>query len=345
MRNSSSRIKRYIANREKPFPGVDNTGYCGTWANVRWLTSEEIATVVDWVEGGQPEGAAANAPGVTRPAPPPFRVDAKFDIGGEYKPGFGEGGHRCFLTKGIETPSVLTALRIAATDRRAIEQVSVYALDDEAAESKAASLDAEQPGLGFHCYGTPTVGNAHLLGSWLVGDDAMRFPEGSGTRVPGGRRVLVQVHFNIGWTGGAYASAVRVEAQLDPKAKVLRTEAFTASSTELAPHKRGIAVASNHRVERPTRLVAVAPQMHARGRTLQLAVERGSSDPTCLAAFDHWHYPAARLVSSLDRPLLSVGETLRLSCAFQTVGTNVPVKFGPGPEEEECLAWVYFDDD
>lgn len=345
VRSLSSRVKRYIANREKPFPGVDNTGFCGSWANVRWLSAEEIVTVLDWVEGGMPEGSAAPRAPQERPAPAPFRTDATFDIGGVFKPGFGEGGHRCFLVKGVDASTVLTAMRIDATDRRAIEQVALYALEDDDAVSRAKTLDAAQPGLGFHCYGTPEVENLRLVASWLVGDDVTRFPPGLGARLPGGRPLLVQVHYNIGWAGSEYASDLRVEAELDPKAKALRTEMLTASVPELPPRKRGVAVFSTRRIEQPTRLVAVAPQLHARGRTLQLTVDRGAADPTCLATFDHWHYPAARFVSSLTHPRLAGGEELRLSCAFQTLGTGTPVKFGRGSDEEECLAWVYFDDE
>ncbi len=47
------RIKRAVQLRTMPPWGADNTGLCGTWEDARWLTNDEIATIVSWVEAAK----------------------------------------------------------------------------------------------------------------------------------------------------------------------------------------------------------------------------------------------------------------------------------------------------
>src|SRR5215213_4438646 len=49
-RQRAAAIRRSVASRMMPPFAADNTGSCGTWREPRWLTTEDVSTIMQWAE-------------------------------------------------------------------------------------------------------------------------------------------------------------------------------------------------------------------------------------------------------------------------------------------------------
>jgi hypothetical protein len=331
-------IRMAVQTRQMPPWGADNTGLCGTWYDARWLTSDEISTVARWQQAGAPEGEPVPPPPIPT-LEEPLRADATVDIGGSYRPGLGAGGNRCFVADPrLDRDRLLTALRVVSADARAVAQVTLFALDTPESEAKAAALDQAAPGLGYPCYGTARVDGARLVASWTWPKPVLRMPQASGVRLHAGRKLVVQIHYDISHTGSAFAADTHVDLELEDHAREAQLLAVRADGT-LTPGQTYVAVEAAQPVERKLRVLGVAPRMHIRGDTMRLTVERGGKS-TCLADFDHWHSKAQQLFRARQPALLEPGDRLHLSCSYNTQGRAKPVTFGDDIDDEECVAYL-----
>lgn len=336
-------IRLSVLARRMPPWGVDNTGFCGKWHGARWLTTEEIKTFAAWDEAGAPEGDKAEATPMNARAPRAFRADARFDLGGEYRPGLGEGGNRCFvvdpkLAGEPGSDALVTALRVSGKDTRAIAQVTLFALDSPAAESAALALDEKAPGLGYACFGTARVDGARLVASWTWPEPVMRLPAGVGVAVPTGRKLVAQIHYDIAMTGASWAANTTFELELDKTAR--RAEIVPIAATgSLPPGQRYATVEARYPIDRARQIVAIAPRMHTRGTAMQLNLER-AGQATCVGNFDHWSF-LDQQTFSLEQPVaVAPGDALLISCSYRTYGRGEPTTFGDAIEQEECVAYV-----
>jgi hypothetical protein len=337
-------IRLAVQTRRMPPWGADDTGLCGTWQDARWLTTDEISTVARWEEGG----ARAGEPKPSPRAPVdsrPFRADAALDTGVVYHPGLGPGGYRCFVADPrLDRDRLLSAIRVEASDPRGVAQVTLFALDSADGEAEALALDAADPAPGYSCFGTARAKDARLVASWTWPDPVLRMPAGSGVRLPAGRKMIVQAHYDIMAAGGAFESSLRVALELDDRAREARVWGITAGGNagggSLAPAQRYVSVETTAPVERRLRVVGIAPRMHIRGSVLQLTRERGAAS-SCLGEFDHWHFYDQQLYRAVEPALLEPGDRVHLSCAYNTQGRTRATLFGDGIDDEECVAYLF----
>ncbi len=340
VRSYAEPIRFDVQAREMPLWGADDSGACGTWDDARWLSDDELATIVAWQERGAPEGTPDT---FTAPLPPPktpFTSNAVLDIGGVYQPGLGAGGNRCFVADpGLDRDRLLTAIRVSSSDPRAVAQVTLFALDSDAAEVTAEWLDANDPGLGYSCFGTTRTTDARLVASWSWPTPVLRLPSGTGVRLHAQRKVVVQMHYDVAATSSSFQSATQVELELDDQA----TEAMVlpvSAAGPLAPGLESVTVENSQPVTREMRVVGIAPRMHIRGKSMTLVSQRGAA-ATCLGSFEHWTFYAGQLFRASSPALLEPNDDLRVSCSFGTLGRTEPVPFGDAVDDEECVAYLF----
>jgi hypothetical protein len=332
-------IRFDVQARLMPLWGADDGGACGTWDGARWLADEEIATIVAWQARGAPEGSPDM---FTAPEPPPktpFTSSAVLDLG-VYQPGLGAGGNRCFVVDPeLDRDRLLTAIRVSSSDARAIAQVTLFALDSDAAEVTAEWLDANDPGPGYSCFGTSRATDARLVASWSWPTPVLRLPSGTGVRLHAQRKMVAQLHYDIATAGSQYQSATQVELELDDQA----TEAVVvpvAADGPLTPGLESVTVDGSQLVAREMRVVGVAPRMHLRGKSMTLISERGGAT-TCLGRFPHWSFYAGQLFRASSPALVEPNDELRVSCSFGTLGQTEPIVFGDAIGDEECVAYLF----
>jgi hypothetical protein len=331
-----------VQTRRMPPFAADDTGECGTWEDARWLTTGEIATIAAWSQGDMPEGRPGAKPSPEK-RPAPFRADATVDTGGVYRPGLGAGGSRCFVADPrLDRDRLLSAIRVVSSDARAVAQVTLFALDSAEAEAEAMALDGREAGPGWSCYGGTRTRDARLVASWTWPTPILRMPPGTGVRLGAGRKLVMQIHYDVSLTGSDFQAGTRIDLELAEGVREARLVPLRASGA-LEPNQRYVAVENSQIAEGPMRVVGVAPRMHVRGQTMRLSVE-WTAESTCLAAFDHWHDNSQQLFRSLKPESIRAGEKLQISCAYNTLGRVAPVQLGEAAEQEECTAWLLVTD-
>jgi hypothetical protein len=334
-------IKLAVQSRAMPPWAADDTGLCGRWQDARWLSSDEIATIARWQEAGAPEGPPSPS------SPPripdaPFRADATLAIDPTFQPTLGTTDNRCFVADPrLERDRLLSAIRVRSMDTRGLAQVTLFALDGAAAENDAAALDAADATPGYACFGGARVDGARLVASWTWPTPVLRMPSGTGVRLAAGRKMIVQLHYDLSVAPG-YKAANRIELEFDDAAREARVIAVAANGS-LAPGRSYVAVEARHPFERAATIAAIAPIMHLRGDSMRLTVD-GARGHSCLAAVEHWHFLDQQLFRLRDPVRVSAGDAVTISCAYNTYGRDRPVPFGEAALDEECVAWLFVTD-
>jgi hypothetical protein len=334
----ATKIRHSVQSREMPPWGAENSGLCGTWHDALWLDDDEMRALDRWTLNPLP-GDARRAKPVTRKPPPEFHPSGLvLDIGGDYRPWIGPSTFHCFVVDPADARDhVATAFRVTSTEPRSVEHVTIYAIDSAESEAAATALDEESPGLGYTCYGSSRVAGARLLTSWSWGSSVSEMPAGVGVRVPGGRKLIVQIRYNPLATGFDVPTRARIELEVDDHARVANYFSVSPADINLPPGQVHTEVRADVSVPHALRVLGVVPHMHAIGKTLQL--DRGESNSfRCMGSFDHWEFSRQRLFS-FEKPVeLAPRAHLRVSCAFDTRARSAPTRMGDGFGEEECRA-------
>jgi hypothetical protein len=336
---AADRIAAAVKNRDMPPWGADNSGHCRTWHGAAWLPDRDVRTIVEWAEGGRSEGAPSGASAAVAPLPPFGPVAAVADIKVDFAPSLGPLSYRCFVVDpGLAHDELVSAFRVISSEPRSVEQVTLYALGSASAEQAAVKLDGAEPGAGFRCYGSPDIDGASLLMSWTWDSPVLRLPEGYAIRVGQGRKLLMQIHYNVVATGLGVPTRTRVELE---RARDASKEAayltLSPPSLHLPAGRIAVEASAEVPVDRATEALAVVPRMHTLGKTMQLDLARASRKE-CVASFDHWSFYRQRIFLYESPLRIEAGDTIRISCVYNTQGRTQTTEMGERIEDEECLA-------
>ena len=342
VRRSANLIKQSVQTRQMPPWGADDTGLCGKWQDALWLDENEIRTIVQWADSGKKEGnrAHAPAPATAAAAPPRLATATSLDVD-TYAPGIGDTAYRCFLADPkLATDRFLTGFAVESSERRIVQQVTLFALDSPTAEADAARLDEQNGGPGWPCYGGTRTA-ARFLSSWSWNASVLRMPPGTGLRLQAGRKMVIQVHYNITAAGMSAATSIHVPLELVERvpreATILTVEP---RDFVLPPERPFVEATAQLKMDRAVDVLALSPRMHVLGRTLEVNRARGATR-SCVANFDHWKFYDQRQFNYLAPVPVDAGDVLNITCSYTTQGSPTPVKMGETIHDEECLAWLY----
>ena len=341
-----------------PMP-VNNDGSCNTYKNARWLSDEEVTLFQRWASAGAPLGNAADAP------PPPVDDSpemtgqvAAFDLGVDYTPHPPVDeldDYHCFIVDpGIATDAFITGYDIQPGDGRVVHHVALFALPDANAEADAAALDAAEDGPGYKCFGSPGVHTISLLGSWPPGAGASLFPAGTGIHYSGGRKLVVQMHYNVPATGGPFTdrSTMKLQISHDPGLEPALFLPIGTNQLSLPPgdaHAEAtgevpvsaLAQRFNQPSVKGLRLWGVLPHMHTAGRTLRSVATAPDGAEQCLTDVDRWNFHWQNLWWN-DTPIdISAESTFSLTCGYDTRGRTQTTVHGEGTNDEMCTSGLY----
>lgn len=337
---SAGHVRVAVQSRSMPPWGADNTGLCRKWRGALWLSDRDVQTLVAWSDGQHARGSRERTPVPPGVLPEPaVRADAVLEMGVPWTPELGRG-YRCFVADPrLQRDRFLTALRVRSTEPRSVAQITLFALDDGGQERAAAKLDAEDPGAGYACYGSSRVDGARLVASWTWDGPVLRLPQGSGVRLRAGRKMVMQIHYNLIATGEV-PTRTAVDLELADGVQEATVMPMRAGPFELPPGQTYARVETTAVFDRRARLLAVAPRMHTFGKTMELDLGREGAS-SCLANFDHWMFFRQRLFEYEDPARLAPGDVLRLSCVYTTQGRAQPVRSGEWISDEQCAAFLY----
>jgi hypothetical protein len=303
------------------------------------LPDVEVRTLVEWAEGSKAEGDTSQGRVATeRPAPSFGPAGANAAMPADYVPGLGPAAYRCFIVDPELTgDGSIAAFRIDSTDPRSVEQVTLYALDSEDDERAAARLDESDAGIGYTCYGSSRVPGARLLMSWTWDSSILRMPAGYAVRASGRRKMVLQIHYNPIATGLGAPTRTRVELELATGAKLARYLSIAPEHLDLPPGQTRVEASVTVAMPQALTVLGVAPRMHSLGKTMQLDLAHGANR-ACVANFDHWSFYRQRLFEYTSPLRIDAGDSIRVSCVYNTQSRSRPTPMGDGIDDEQCSA-------
>jgi len=337
-------IKDRTAAREMPPFNPNNCGHCNTFQEAKWLDAEEIALISAWADSGAAPGDLTKAP--PAPAPPEGLKEANktIDMGVSYTPDASKvDDYRCFVVDpGLTADAFLTAYEVMPGEKRVVHHVIAFALDNASADAEADANDAAEAGPGYTCYGGPGVAASRFVAGWAPGGGPTRFPAGTGLKLEAGRKMVLQIHYNL--ASGALPDqtklAVALAPSVDKEASITRIAAkninlppgqplVTATNDELIPALAGTVT-----------IWGVAPHMHVAGKTMNIESDH-SGQKQCLLDVGNWDFHWQSF-SMYDKPLtVQGGDTIRITCGYDTTGRDNVTVSGEGTEDEMCIGFFY----
>lgn len=338
-----------VSSHRMPPTLVDTSGSCGNYrSDVRRLTDAQSATLSAWAAAGAPAGDPSRGPMLPAPQQGLSNPDAVVDMGAEYLPTMAPDQYRCFvLDTGQSADRFVTAYEVVPGEPRVVHHVILYSLPTAAAEQQAQALDAMTPTeAGYPCFGGPGATGSAPLALWAPGAGVVQFPQGTGLRLAGGRRVVLQLHYNL--LNGSFPDRTRVRLQLSSTATEGRLLGVRDATLDLPPHMsnveqsatltaRSMGLAASASVQ----LWGVAPHMHTLGRSLDVQLLRGAGGSQCLVSVPRWdfHWQALNFYA---QPLTVTGnDSVRITCRYDTSSRDLVTHWGEGTQDEMCLNYLY----
>ncbi len=341
-----SLIRSAVAERTMPPWGGDDSGRCQTFQDDKYLSDDEVATIVDWVDGGAKEGDSSVGEPET-PEPPALpRVDAVAMLSTAYTPVTDPvDDYRCFVVDPeVETDAFVTGYEVHPGDARVVHHLILYSVDS-AGEASAAALDAQDATPGYDCIGELGFVPEAWLAGWVPGDRVTIFPEGTGLRITGGRRLVLQAHYNT--AQGAFPDQTSIDLMIDSavedEARIVQLPVDLGAG--IPPGESYVEVSEAFSLAAlpfDATLHSIIPHMHKRGRTMKVEREDGG-DTACLLDVPRYDFNW-QATYRFDDPLLlqqDADVSIRVTCGYDTTDDTEPVQWGEGTGDEMCLAVAY----
>jgi hypothetical protein len=315
---------------------------CAELADERRLSDEEAADILAWAAAGAPQGNPADG----RSFAPPGGLEV-FDleraIASPYLPDDGEeDDYHCFvLDPELDRDRFLVALEVLPEIRRMVHHVLFYPAD----RTDAQLRDLAEPGSGWTCFGGPDLETGAPVGGWVPGQQALRYPEGSGIRIRASEVLVMQVHYNFD-NGPAEPdqSGVRLQFEDDVERPAMifgqynvgfsippGAEGYSATDTLDLPALPNLDV----------RVLGTLPHMHQLGRSIRVEVDDGS-ETRCVIDIPDWDFNWQQFYFYEDPrglPALKAESELRLTCVWDNP-TDRAVTWGEGTSDEMCLNYL-----
>jgi len=363
-------IRDYTKQRIMPPYLLETGGKCGSFDESAALTDAQIETIGNWVDTGTPEGTPVTM------TPPAL---ATLDDATEWQtPAFTpqiQGGalaqfdeYRCFrMDMNLPSEKWVTGSEVVPGNKSIVHHVLGFVIDPDAASMTGMSngqlmdqMDAESPDRdGWPCFADagPGIKVESVPVGWAPGFGANPYPDGLGVRVPQGRQLVIQVHYNMANpTVIGQSDQTLIKLRLADKVErqaifVLRDAMLgsleSGSPVTLPPGETHAQFTSQETVAQllggqappiPLDLIAITPHMHGRGQTYTLELGKNGQDGDfdCIGRVDHWDFNWQRQYNYVKRPALSGTDLVRLTCEYDTSSETQAVSPGWGTRNEMC---------
>ncbi|MEX1363202.1 MAG: hypothetical protein AB1Z98_08755 [Nannocystaceae bacterium] len=352
---------------------VTDDGTCGEFRHSRWLPQDDVDLIAQWVEAGSPPGQPRDdlqvpqSPGIADPTVVPTPSFTPEIQGGELA-AFDE--YRCFLVDpGLPADRFLTGYDVLPGNDAIVHHVLVMPVDPTLVVGGGGltnadvmqDLDDQSPErAGWPCFGEAGDGveTSGIPVVWAPGQGVVELPEGTGLRVRQQEVLVVQVHYNLADPATIGQSDqtdvhLRLAEQVEREGFMILPDPFLESifggdPIELPPGEESV----EYTWEIPVvgllaafglpavELYGVFPHMHEQGRSMHFEID-GPAGPECVADVPRWDFGwQLQYFYEQPRPLVA-GETLRVTCDFDTTGATEPVVPGWGTRNEMCLMGMY----
>jgi hypothetical protein len=368
-------IKDATQHRAMPPWDALSDGSCGTFADAKTLSDQEIATIAAWVDGGKLEGTVGTIEVPVRPtlegaseyATPeftPMPEGTPLALNDEY---------RCFVVDNALTAAkFITGYEVVPGTPAMIHHVLGFLVDPAAPSGVAGmtndqqmqALDAESPDrLGWPCFGMAGDGVEvkAVPVTWAPGQGVVSYPGGSGVPFAATDRFVVQVHYNLenaNLIGTSEVTGIRLRLvdTVDRIGVFVLHDPLLASLSlgnpdTLAPGQASVPYTWQADVTQlgltgglaDLQLSGVMPHMHRLGHTYTLTLnDTVTPQPQCGVQVPDWDIHWQRMYFYEAGIPMTHTSSFEVTCDYDTTGATTPVTPGWGTSNEMCLAVLYF---
>ncbi len=350
----AKRMEQPVRNRVMPPWGADNSGDCQTYKHARWMSDDDINTVVSWIRGGAREGDPADAPSGSESDGEPNGTASStatlvgathsFDLGVTYTPdGSIDDDYRCFLVDlGNTEDAFVTGYEVIPGEPRVVHHAILYSLDTPEVQAEAEQLDADDPRPGYTCFGGPRVdgeASRFVLG-WAPGAPPTDYPEGTGVPLAAGQKAVLQVHYNL--SAGPLPDRTKVNLRMvDSVDQEAIIQPLADIDMELPPRMPSVSTSFEATLPIALTVHGVGPHMHELGTSLRVDLERDGGDTECVVSVPRWDFNWQQFYFYEKPIVVQPGDLARLTCTYNTTTRDEVVRWGDGTSDEMCLNYVY----
>jgi hypothetical protein len=342
----ASLVRYSVAERYMP-PWPPRADCGGGFLHDRSLSDAEMQTIIQWVDGGAPEGDPADMP-------PPLTFPVLWQAGepdvaypnakGGYDvPDSSDGKYdrfRCFsIPTGFEVDRYITGFEVLRTPGVKIHHALLY-LD---VDGKSVALDQAQPGPGYDNLSGPGF-DAPLLGGWNPGAPPVFLPAGTGIRIPAGSHLVLQIHYASIDTPQHDRTQLGLHFARTPVHKsrftiVPKNEHFLIPAGD--PHYR---VDAETTLAEDVTVLSVAPHMHKIGKDMQVTAILPNGDTQCLIGVN-WNIEWQGSYTYKEAVPLPAGTRVHITSYYDNSADNpknpnsppIDVPWFPTEDTEMCF--------
>lgn len=324
---------------------------CNAFQDDFSLDAEQIATIERWVELGAPEGDEADVGPELEVVRGISRVDAEVAMREPYEPQPADGrvdDFRCFVADWpLDEPVFVTGIEPVPGARAILHHIVVaYASGDDA--DGWDDLESEDGRPGLDCDGgIADLKLTGILGGSLLGGD---FPEGIGTRIEPGTKILLNVHYSLS-DAAPEADLTRIRFKVDPISTPIRKAGTIVVANPAWLVSDAMRVEANtvktFRFQYDPRIYmrgdeidlrGFTPHMHEFGTKMIAGVVRADGTKVCLTDIQNWDFGWEQPFWFAEPIAMDPGDEVYIECTFDNTAENQPIIGGRRIEPRD-IAW------
>lgn len=339
---------------------------CNTYEGDVRLTAAEKALFKTWLDEGAPLGEPAEARHAPTPQLPVVRHDIDLSIGGDFdvRAMNDSDNYQCFvMDPGNAADVMVRGYEVIPGNLAVVHHVLAYVVPpDQRAQLEA--LDAQDPKLGYRCQ-TGGVGitgaNRNQIAGWVPGQYPSRMPVDTALLLPGGSRIVVQIHYNLYALSNPSVSPfdrTRLALETAPMGMyrrgqilpMLKPNLSIAAGDANSVQTLEVALPAAFRGATVYRAMAHAHQLATQ---IKLEVIKPNGSTACVLDNPKWDFNWQRDYTLTAPVQLVTGDRLRITCTYDNSAANQPpvggvqqpprnVAWGEGSFDEMCMTYLTF---